>query len=481
MSVARTPFGGNVLPSRVPLFRGTPRGLPFPHLGNFRQPLGILDAIFWEADKETGDARHNRYLAVPLLGRPLGLVTRDPAVIRSILLATGDKPGQFDRDTWPTSGIARATGANSMLYANGPRWRRHKKIAAPGFAAPALFQPEVFHEFEQTFRTTVGQRLDAFGARHHSVHPDGVEIQLETEISAVMLEMIVNNFFGGKVPYDEVRNRYVPSIHALIRHMVRDTIGLRFLMVGNGAELRRWRADFEAITQAALDGRAAKRGAWARFDSDLPDEVLRPNIRVFLAGALEATTSFAAWTMSHLAHRPDIQARIFEEVRDKDVYDPDALAECQTLNDALQETLRLTPALYFLPRIATADTWVDVAEGRRMMVPKGTHVVLDIWHANRCEDFWGVGPTGFPADTFEPGRWRRLEAAGRAPQDMMHFGFGHGPRSCPGRFLGMLEVGLVVGGLVKLFHIWTTEPQTEAVAGVSTKPGDGVKVRMKRR
>jgi Cytochrome P450 len=87
-------------------------------------------------------------------------------------------------------------------------------------------------------------------------------------------------------------------------------------------------------------------------------------------------------------------------VESVDVYDPDNLAKAVTLNRTLEETLRLTPSLYFLPRRATVDTWVETADGRRMFIPQGTHVVLDVWHANRCEDFWGKALTGYPADAF---------------------------------------------------------------------------------
>ena len=33
-------------------------------------------------------------------------------------------------------------------------------------------------------------------------------------------------------------------------------------------------------------------------------------------------------------------------------------------------------------------------DGRRMYLPKGTHILLDVWHANRLEEFWGVEATG---------------------------------------------------------------------------------------
>jgi cytochrome P450 len=473
------PFDGDCLPTRVPLVGFGRPSLPFPHLWNYREPIRILDTFFYGAEQETGSGKHNRYLDVP--GLTQVLVTREPAFIRAVLSATGDKPGQFDRDTAPTSGIARATGEDSLLYANGPLWRRQKKLAAPPFNHSSLFQPEKFHEFEQTFRKTVAERLEALRARQESAGERVTRVGLEPEISVVMLEMLVNNFFGGSVSYESLRDRFVPALSGLIEYMVRDTIGrtLRapFRLLSGAADwLTAAQADFETLTDIALAGRRDGLGLWAQFKSDATDEALRSNIRVFLAGALEATTSLASWTLSHLSRAPHIQDRIYEEVESMDVYDPDNLSKAMTLNRSLEETLRLTPSLYFLPRRATVDTWVETADGQKMFIPQGTHVILDVWHANRCEDFWGESLTGYPADAFAPERWEVLARRGRSPREILHFGFGYGPRVCPGKFLGLLEVGLVVGAFVKIFKFTAVNGQTSAKAGVSTKPADGVLV-----
>lgn len=108
-------------------------------------------------------------------------------------------------------------------------------------------------------------------------------------------------------------------------------------------------------------------------------------------------------------------------------------------------------------------------------------MVLDVWHANRCEDFWGEAVTGYPAQTFAPERWEVLARQGRSPKEILHFGFGYGPRVCPGKFLGLLEVGLVVGAFVKLFKFTAVNDHSEPKAGVSTKPADGVLVELEMR
>lgn len=473
------PFAGDVVPSRVPIFADGRPSWPFPHPWNYREPLRILDAIWWGADREPGAGRHNRYLYAG--GFPPVLITRDPGVIKAVLGATGEKPGQFDRDTAPTAGIARATGEDSLLYANGELWHRQKRLVAEPFSRSNLFQPELFHEFEQTFRATVHERLELLRARQRESGRRVTRIALEPEIKVLMLEMLVNNFFGGSVAPDELRGRFVPALETLIDHMVSDTIAprLRALadrLAGRTARQRRLKADFEALVDVALAGRAKGLGLWKQFRSEAPDDALRANIRVFLAGAMEATTSFASWAISHLARAPQLQERIYAEVRDMTTYDPDTLAVAPTLNRTLEETLRLTPALYFLPRRATVDTWVETPDHRRLMIPKGTHVVLDVWHSNRCDEFWGADITGSPAADFAPERWEVLAAKGITPKDKMHFGFGFGPRFCPGRNLGLLEVGLVVGAAVKLFRFSAATGRTESRAGVSTKPADGVLV-----
>ncbi|MDA7979710.1 MAG: cytochrome P450 [Pirellulales bacterium] len=482
-----SPFRGEINPVRVPIVRplsGRP-SLPFPHPWNYQQPLRILETYFWRADADSGNdsgGKHNRYLDFP--GFSPVLVTRDPGVIRAITTETGDRPGQFDRDTLPSTGIARATGPDTLLFANGALWKRQRKLAASPFGKTTLFQPELFEEFEETFRLTVRKRLDALRQHLQESGQSRMAVALEPEIKTVMLEMLANNFFGTEIPYEELAARYVPSLERLIDHIVRDTVlnkmgwPLRILpsFRRRAAQARADAADFDKLTDLVLAERHSGHGLWKQFKSDAPDDALRSNIKVFLAGALEATTSYASWAISHLARNNQAQERVYQEVKNVESYSPDNLGSVRYLNNVLEETLRLTPSLYFLPRRAAADTWIETSDGRKLWVPHGTHILLDVWHANRHEDFWGGEITGYPATEFAPERWDYLAESGRASKDMLHFGFGHGPRVCPGKHLGQLEVGLVVGAFVKLFQFEAAKKENPPRAGVSTKPADGTQV-----
>jgi cytochrome P450 len=482
------PFAGDCLPARTPLLFDSGRPTtPFPHPWNYQRPLDILDAYFWRADEETGAARHNRYLDVP--GFPPVLVTRDPGVIRAILTATGDREGQFDRDTLPSAGIARATGNDTLLFGNGSLWRRQRKVSASPFGKTSLFQVDVFLEFEETFRKTARRRLMLLRKRFAETNAQRLQMAVEPEIKVLMLEMLTSCFFGASIDEQQLREVYVPAIERIIDHIVRDTITNRLSIPRSilakisrsYADAQRDFAVFDDLTAQVLAARPERRGLWKKFQSDAPDDAIRSNIKVFLAGALEATTSFAAWAISHLARNEAWQERVYQEVAAIADYSPDQLDGARNLSAVLDETLRLTPSLYFLPRRATAPTVIQTADGREMHNPAGTHILLDVWHANRHDDHWGEALTGFPAAAFAPERWKHIAAHEGQSKEFLHFGFGHGSRVCPGKHLGQLEVALAVGVFVKLFRFRAIHAHNEPKAGVSTKPADGALVELELR
>ena len=482
-AVARTAdgrFGGDILPTRIPLLRLNPfaarrPSLPFPHPWNYTEPLDILSTYFWNADQETGSGRDNRYSVIPFVG-PV-LVTRDAGLIKAILTATGDKPGQFDRDQLPSTGIARSTGPDTMLFANGSQWRRHRSAAAAPFGLTALFQQDVFEEFQKTFVNNMKDRVGRLRRHLAATGQTEFRMQLEPEIKAIMLEMLANNFFGAQIPSDLIRSRYVPAIERIIDRIVRDTVVSR-LKMGFGSGRPGTKADnaiYDELTDLVLEARHQGRGMWPKLKTDATDDQIRANVKVILAGALEATASYGGWTLTHLAHAPQYQQRIFEEVKDIRDYTPDALENAEFLRAAMEETLRLTPSLYFLPRKATADTTITTDDGRTMLIPKGTHILLDIWDHNRNERRFGVEQTGYSALEYHPERWLEMKARGVNPKDMLHFGFGFGSRVCPGKHLGQLEVSLLIAAMVKTFEFEAVNPK-DARAGVSTKPRDGTEV-----
>ncbi|MDB5319406.1 MAG: cypX, partial [Phycisphaerales bacterium] len=213
--------------------------MPFPHPWNYRDPIRILESCFSGADEIQGPGRHNRYL--DMFGLTPVLITRDPGMIEAIMIQTGDREGQFDRDTLPFVGIAQATGMNTLLSSNGADWRRQRKMAAAPFGKTKIFQLDRFHEFEETFRRTATARIGALRQRLESGGEKRLTICIEPEVKVIMLEMLTNNFFGAKISHDELRTEYMPALERIIEHIVRDTIFGQLAVVGWGVSLFRSR------------------------------------------------------------------------------------------------------------------------------------------------------------------------------------------------------------------------------------------------
>jgi cytochrome P450 len=468
----QNPFPGTRPVHRLPLLR---TGLHT--LRHFRTPLRILDAVF-------ADDRDLKYLDVP--GFPPILFVRDPELIRAVAVETANG-GAFDRDTLPTQGVARVVGGRNLLFAQGELWRKHRTAAARPFGTGAVQTPDVFHDIEDAIKRAVVPQLDELEETVRRTGANRCRMKLEPHIKAVMLNVLVNVLFGAAVPHRELCERYLPAIENVIRYILHDTTAnvlrvpvfrLPALTAGH-ARLKRDRRAFEELVERVLATRAEGAGFWPLLTATGPEEAVRSNVRVFLAGALEATTSYVSWTLSNLARHPAARDRAYREAAAHAELTPAARERATYLRKVLTESVRLNNALYFLPRVAVRDATVTTSAGT-LHVPAGTHLVLATYHANRCERHWGVAVTGYPAAAFAPERWDEdnLAARGLASKDVLHFGFGHGPRVCIGKHFSEVEAFVCVTLFLRRFDFTAVRPAVEADSGVSTRPRDGVDVEL---
>ena len=190
---------------------------------------------------------------------------------------------------------------------------------------------------------------------------------------------------------------------------------------------------------------------------------------------LEATTSYISWALVNLARHPTVRAKAYAEAVSHTEIGPAARENAVYLQKVLMESLRLNNALYFLPRLALRDTTVSTSKGT-LTIPAHTHIMLATYHANRCEKYWGVAATGYPATAFVPERWdaANMEAHGRSPKDNLHFGFGHGSRVCIGKHFSEAEAFVCLTLFLRRFEFTAAGPAVEADSGVSTRPADKV-------
>jgi cytochrome P450 len=160
----------------------------------------------------------------------------------------------------------------------------------------------------------------------------------------------------------------------------------------------------------------------------------------------EDTTAYAvAWTIYLLHHHPDVFSRVREEADDVMGIDTVAssheqLDQMDFVEAGINESMRLRPVAPVIGVEADLDT-----EVANVSVPKGTIVLL----------LSRVGATDkqhfINALDFNPDRW--LAPASHENNRKVCIPFGSGPRLCPGRFLALEEMKLVISLIAKNFDI----------------------------
>jgi cytochrome P450 len=154
-------------------------------------------------------------------------------------------------------------------------------------------------------------------------------------------------------------------------------------------------------------------------------------VSVFLQAATETTASLASWAIMLLSDNPGYWQRLRNEAEESGPLNTyDAIMGLGLLDAVVNESLRLYPPAWLIPRIARVETAVG---GRK--VKAGTRVVVSPYVSQRMTEFFDN------PDSFIPERWgARTEALPRG----LFFPFGMGNRICIGERYGKLAAKIII-------------------------------------
>jgi cytochrome P450 len=201
-------------------------------------------------------------------------------------------------------------------------------------------------------------------------------------------------------------------------------------------------------------------------------EELIDQIGVFFLAGHETTASVLTWAFYILATRPDVVARLRDEVDEVAGGGPISIQEVKQLafvRNVFRETLRLYPPITFIPRVAAEATRIG-----KYSVKKGAMIMVSPWTAHRNALLWRH------ADRFDPDRF---DAAGGDDQDSgVLMSFGLGPRVCVGAAFATIESGLILARLARRYDFLIENAgAVRPVARLTTRPATDIRVRVQRR
>ena len=172
---------------------------------------------------------------------------------------------------------------------------------------------------------------------------------------------------------------------------------------------------------------------------------LKGNVLTMLLAGEDTTAHTLAWLIYQLSRHPDVFERMRAEVdmivgSDALPVRHEQLGGMAFTEACISESMRLHPVAPLIVAEAINDTTVaDVA------VPRGT-VILLLTRAGAMEDRHFTD-----AAAFLPDRW--LLPAAEGNNKKVSIPFGAGPRLCPGRFLAIEEMKMLLSMLVRNFDI----------------------------
>lgn len=198
---------------------------------------------------------------------------------------------------------------------------------------------------------------------------------------------------------------------------------------------------------------------------ELSNSEILDEVKVFFLAGHETAANTLAWALYLIASCPDVEKRLLAEIdrtletRTPRLEDPAGLVYTRAV---IEETLRLYPPLYMLPRESIADDWL----GRRH-VPPGTLVFVSPWFLHRNPRLWR-DPDRFQPERFLPNAPRKSPRGAFIP-------FGAGPRKCPGASFAMTEITILLAMILRGFRLRpVAERPVEAYGRLTLRPKAGI-------
>ncbi len=378
-------------------------------------------------------------------------------------------------------------GIPGVFLAEGAVWRNQRRMVMAGFAP---------HAIKAYFPSLVKVAL-RLRERWIKAAQAGRAIELDDELKRYTVDIIAGLAFGTDVNTidggeDVIQRQMDVILPAVARRSIAPFPYWRYVKLPQDRKLDRSMAFMkDQISNLILQARARMEADPARrekphnlleamiaaadeSDSGVDDDAVRGNVSTMLLAGEDTTANTIAWVLHLLTRHPASLARVREEVAriapDPAAFSAEQMDGLDYLDACIQEAMRLKPVAPFLPLEALRDTTVG-----DVLLPKGGFVWCVLRHDSVAEEYY---PNALG---FEPERW--LREGEDAADKRIPLPFGAGARTCPGRYLALLEIKIAVAMTLASFDIDVETPdgkEARELMGFVMSPVD-LRMRLRQR
>ncbi|XP_026484406.2 cytochrome P450 6k1-like [Vanessa tameamea] len=460
--------------------RGILYDKPVPIFGN----LGfIMRRSIWDYCYELRNRHPSDYVGIFLAWNPV-LMVQSPELAKNILI----KDFEYFPNRYLYSGYSDPLGTLNLFTVRNPLWKKLRYELSPMFTSLRLRK---ITELMNTNATELVKKIKRDYVEKNNV------ANLKELFSMYTSDTVAYNVFGIRV---SILNDKPSPLWYITRHMVQWTFwrGLEFTMIFfvplMAAILR-----FKFFSAPATD--YVKNIFWdiakhrkeddtknendfinillklkkklndsAEPDSPPADDVILAQAAVFILGSIETSSTTIAFVLHEIAHRPDVQEKLFNEISEavkrkgRDVLDYNELLELKYLAACVNETLRMHAPVPYLDRLCAKDYKLD----DNLTIETGTPVFINVLAIHYNEKYYPE------PEKFRPERFMK-EIDTTNP---VFLPFGEGPRFCIGKRYGMLQVIASLAQVILHYRIESVLPYTVRTDpyAVILAPKDGLSV-----
>jgi cytochrome P450 len=398
----------------------------------------------------------------PVYGREV--VVSDPELLKAIF--TGD-PDVFHGGE-PNQTLRPLLGDRSVLVLDGPAHHRERKLLMPPFHGDRL------GAYADVMREATVRAVDGW--------PRGELFSLLPSMQSITFDVVMRTVFGARQgpELETLRARLLAVVER-----AQSPLGMLLLVPALQRDLgpltswasfqREMRAADECIYALIGRARAARASTSAgavptgeaRPDvlslllaavddagEGMTDAQLRDELLTLLIAGYETTATALCWAIEEILPRPDVLARILDEVAQPG-------GASLYLDATIKEVLRLRPLVPLLVRKVTAPIAL-----REYRIPAGTVLVPCVYLAQRHPAYW-----------YAPGEFRPERFLAGKPHPFAWVPFGGGARRCIGMAFALYEMRVVLATLLPRASLRLTDgPAKVTLRSFIFAPSAGTRV-----
>jgi cytochrome P450 len=370
------------------------------------------------------------------------------------------------RENFRRAALGKMMLGDGLLSSDGPHWRSQRRLMQRDFL-PANITPFASIIAEQTQRTASDWRAAARAKK---------PVNIATAMTALTLHIVVRALFSEDLNderADELRNAITKTIDDLGEMSVA-VFGVEVQIAPDR------RAKFSAamkVIDAFCSEMIARRRAQSASERprdlltllietrELNDRQVRDEIVTMLIAGHETTALAIAWGWKTLAENPHAEKKLHEEVDAVLAGRHVELADVQKLTwtaATFQETMRLYPPVWQMPRVAIEDDEIDGYE-----IPRNACVIISPWFTHRHKDFWR------DPETFDPARFTK--SAEKQLHRYAYLPFAGGRHQCVGMHFALMEGTMILAELARQFCVVPlNSAQVRPAMGITLRQSPGL-------